>query len=58
MQDVFDEQLVVYESYSLLTTHPQKENCILHEQQNIWIPFFHKELFVIGMFLKGTICSK
>ena len=35
MQGIFDEHLVVYESYSLLTTHHLETNYVLHAQQQI-----------------------
>jgi hypothetical protein len=40
MQATFDEWLVVYESYSLLTTCHQETNYVLHAQQQIWMPSF------------------
>ena len=40
IEGVFDEQLVVYESYSLSRTCHLEKNYILHAQQQIWMPSF------------------
>jgi len=40
MQGIFEEPLVVYESYSLLTTCREETNYVLHAQQQIWMPSF------------------
>ena len=40
MKDIFDKQLVVYESYWLLTTCNHETNYILHAKQEIWMLSF------------------
>ena len=40
LQSIFNEQLVVYQSYSLLTTHHREIKCVLHSPQQIFMAFF------------------